>query len=134
MNATVAITIKFAPDAAVARKQLKGAALWALEWLINIALVANLLYNLLADGPVTRAIVFMIALNIGTILFVVLSKLLTRMLRIQGEMVAVSLGMQETISSHLEVTDRLADVIAKPCHRTHRQLLKNRHGVAARAA
>jgi len=104
VNATVAFTVKFAPDAASAKKQLKSVALRALEWALNCAIVASLLHGLFASGPVTRAAVLQIAMGVGTILFIVTSKFLMRVLQLQGRMIDAS-------KEHFAITKDLAQRI-----------------------
>jgi hypothetical protein len=62
-NAMVNTTIKFAPDAASAKQELKRLGSTALRRLLDTALVVSLAYNAFSGGPVTGLRVFVIALR-----------------------------------------------------------------------
>src|SRR5688572_14434387 len=101
-NAIINTTIKFAPDAASARQDLKRLGSRVLRYLLNVAMALSLAFNVLMPGPVTGVRVFVIALGVGAIVYALVTSQLIRVASIQHEMLKV-------MDQHLSLTASLAD-------------------------
>ena len=113
VNAVVNTTIKFAPDAATARQELKRLGNKTLRRLLDAAMVASVIYNVAMPGPVTSVRVFTISLGVGALVYAVATSQMIRAL--DGVWKAVhQLGESQheivkTMDRHLTFTERIAD-------------------------
>ena len=68
-NATINIKIKFAPNAATASRELVALGLGIAGWVFNGLTMVGLVVAVASPAPVTRFVVFQIALSIAALLF-----------------------------------------------------------------
>jgi hypothetical protein len=80
-NAVVNWTLKFTPDATVAKETLLTLGLQVLRWVLNIVLLCLLALAIVWPGPVTRVAVFEIVLLTTVLAFSLATGFVVRLLR-----------------------------------------------------
>ncbi|HET6203384.1 MAG TPA: hypothetical protein VFI25_11340 [Planctomycetota bacterium] len=79
-TAAVNIRIKFAPDAESAKRGLRDFALTVLGWGSSLLNVVLLVWNVASPEPLTRFGAFMIALQVGSVVFLLTMLVMARFL------------------------------------------------------
>lgn len=114
VNAIVNTTIKFAPDAASARKELVALVLRLLAWLSTAYSAGWLLYFGFSDGPVTGASVVAAVVAGGNLLIAVTFRQILRVVDLVGHVVESHAKSSEALfnvhAKHVELTRSLAEV------------------------
>lgn len=105
-TAAVNIKIKFAPDAATATRAVVALGLRIGSWLVTATLVLELYLTVMSPEPVTRFVVFQIAMSIATLLLGLVY------LGFKSLANAV-LQTSKLLFRHTEVTERIVGVIER---------------------
>ncbi len=79
-NAIISTTVKFAPDADTAGRELKRMASLVVSWLATIAVGVSLAYQVTRSGFATKIDVLLIAAQVAVLLFAAMVKLLLRLI------------------------------------------------------
>jgi hypothetical protein len=79
-NAIISTTIKFAPDSATVRAELKQIGTTVLRRLLDLAMVLSLVYAVVAPGPITGFRVFNIAIGVSALTFAYTASMIMRVL------------------------------------------------------
>ena len=89
-NAVVNLKIKFAPDQATASRDLKSLGLRLLSLVLNVAIAVNLYIQVVSAEPLTRHVVFDIALGVAVLLFSVTTFFMNRLMSLVGDLTQVA--------------------------------------------
>jgi len=130
-NAIISTTIKFAPDSATVRAELKQIGATVLRRLLDLSMVLSLAYAVFAPGPITGFRVFNIAIGVSALTFAYTASMIMRVLNgfeplwkavhQMGELQTQMSDVQRRIvdqlydeqSRHIAITGKVVDVLAQ---------------------